>query len=221
MTRHSARRQRLASLAVLAPFFLASSLSSAASSPHARNTVFPSESPAIAGSPEPTAIRVLVVYYSLTGNTEKMAKAVSQGAEKVPGATVLTKTVNDVTASDLKSADAIVLGSPTYYGDMAGPMKTFIDDWYLKHAVSLVDKVGGAFSTGKLETGGKEHVIYSLIIAMMGAGMIVAGPLEDSFGYPTPGVSALDPVNEAALKEARGLGERVAGVARRIKTGVR
>jgi NAD(P)H dehydrogenase (quinone) len=148
-----------------------------------------------------------------------MAKAVSQGAEKVPGATVLTKTVNDVTASDLKSADAIVLGSPTYYGDMAGPMKAFIDDWYLKHAVSLVDKVGGAFSTGKLETGGKEHVIYSLIVAMMGAGMIAVGGFEDS--WPVPGVSALDPVNEAALKGARGLGERVASVARRLKAAAR
>jgi NAD(P)H dehydrogenase (quinone) len=175
----------------------------------------------MAGSAEPKVIKVLVVYYSLTGNTEKMAKAVSQGAEKVPGTTVLTKTVSDVTAADLKSADAIVLGSPAYYGDMAGPMKAFIDDWYLKHAVSLVDKVGGAFSTGKGETGGKEHVVYSLIIAMMNAGMVVAGPIEDSFGYGTPGVSALDPVNEAALKEARALGERVAGVARRIKTGVR
>jgi NAD(P)H dehydrogenase (quinone) len=162
-------------------------------------------------------VKVLVVYFSQTGNTEKMAQAVAEGAQKIAGAKALTKKVAGVSADDLKTADAILLGSPTYFGDMAGPMKTFIDDWFLKFEVSLVDKVGGAFSSGGGETGGKEHVLYSLVIAMMNAGMVVAGPLFEGWGMV--GVSALDPVNDAALKECRALGEHVAEVARRLKSG--
>jgi NAD(P)H dehydrogenase (quinone) len=166
-----------------------------------------------------TEVKVFVVYYSQTGNTEKMAKAVVQGAQKITGVTAFAKKIAEVSAEDLKIADAILLGSPTYYGDMAGPMKAFIDDWFFKFGVSLVDKVGGAFSSGLGETGGKEHVLYSLIIAMMNAGMVVAGPLSEGWG--TVGVSALDPVSDVALKECQALGEHVANVARRIKSGER
>jgi len=160
---------------------------------------------------------VLVVYYSVTGNTEKMAQAVAAGAQKVSTVNVLVKTPDKVTEDDLKNADAILLGSPTYYGNMSAQMKAFIDDWFLKYQTSLVNKVGGAFSTGADESGGKEHVLYSFVIAMMNAGMIIVGPLEGSFG--TVGVAALDPVNEAALKEASALGERAANIARQLKNG--
>ncbi len=211
------RLWRVARTAALAAFIGSLFLPSAASARTLPKTPHPANSPALAVSREPT-VSVLVVYCSATGNTEKMAKAVAQGAQKVPGTTVSVKTVKEVTASDLTAANAIVLGSPTYFGNIAGPMKVFIDDWFFKYKVPLIDKVGGAFSTGAAETGGKEHVIYSLVIAMMNAGMIVAGPLESSFGVA--GASAVDPVNEAALKEARALGEHVADVARRLKTEV-
>ena len=171
-----------------------------------------------ARSPAQTpAVTVLVVYYSVTGNTQKLAAAVAQGAQKTPGTTVLTKNVSEASLADLKAADAIVLGSPTYFGDMAAPMKAFIDDWHLKHKVSLVDKVGGAFSAGSDETGGKEHVIYSLNLAMMNAGMVIVGPVHDRYGMA--GVSAREPVDEAALEYARSLGGRVAAMARRLKIG--
>ena len=73
-------------------------------------------------------VKVLIVYYSGTGNTEKMAMAVSEGAKKVSDVTVVTKKVSEVAKEDLTSADGIILGSPTYYANIAGPMKTFIDD---------------------------------------------------------------------------------------------
>ncbi len=94
-------------------------------------------------------------------------------------------------------------------------MKAFIDDWWLKYKLPLIDKVGGAFASGGGETGGKENVIYSLNLAMMNSGMILVGPLEDGFGQS--GVSALDPVNDKALKECRDLGQRIASVAQRLK----
>lgn len=172
-------------------------------------------SSAVKATSEQSKINVLVVYYSATGNTEKMAKAVVEGAKKIPGVEAVAKTPDKVIEADLKTADAIVLGSPTYYGNMAGPMKSFIDDWWLKYQITLIDKVGGVFATGGSETGGKEQVIHSLITSLLNAGMIIAGPLEGPFGMA--GVTALDPVNETALKEARSLGERVANVALRFK----
>ena len=160
-------------------------------------------------------ISILIVYYSLTGNTEKMAQAAAEGAQKIPGVNVLIRTVEKTTEVELKGADAILLGSPTYYGNMAGQMKSFIDDWWLKYRINLANKVGGAFSTGGGQTGGKENVIHSLIIAMMNAGMIIVGPLEGPFGLP--GASALDPVDKKGLDEARSLGEHIAKVAQRFK----
>ncbi len=179
-------------------------------------------SPRILDAPDSiksTGISVLIVYYSATGNTEKMAHAVAEGAQAVGSVEVMAKTPDKVTEADLKTADAIILGSPTYFGDMASPMKAFIDDWWLKYRISLVNKVGGAFSSGGSETGGNEHVLYSFIIAMMNAGMIIVGPLEGPFGLA--GVSSLNPVSEKALQESRALGERAARVARELKSGGR
>lgn len=168
-----------------------------------------------AGYADLVKINVLVVYYSATGNTEKMAKAVVEGAKTIPGVEAVEKTPENVTEADLKTADAIVLGSPTYYGNMAAPMKVFIDDWWLKYQIKLTDKVGGAFATGGSQTGGKEQVVHSLITSLLNAGMIIAGPLEGPFGMA--GATALDPVNDSGLKEARALGEHVANVASRLK----
>jgi NAD(P)H dehydrogenase (quinone) len=160
-------------------------------------------------------INVLVVYYSTTGNTEKMAKAVVEGAKRIQGVEAVAKSTDEVIEADLKNADAIVLGSPTYYGNMAGPMKTFIDNWWLKYKINLTDKVGGAFATGGSRSGGKELVVHSLITSLLNAGMIIAGPLEKPFG--TAGATAPDPVDDSGLKEATALGEHVAFVASRLK----
>ena len=71
------------------------------------------------GSAQQVKTNMLVVYYSVTGNTEKMANAVVEGALKIPGVDAVARSVDRVTENDLKTADAIILGSPTYYGNMA------------------------------------------------------------------------------------------------------
>jgi len=177
-------------------------------------------------TPSSEEIRILVVYYSLTGNTEKMAEAVAEGARSVPGATVMTRRVEDVTREDLLAADGIVLGSPVYYANMAGPMKSFIDDWGLRFNVYLGDKVGGAFATGGEQTGGQQHVVVSLLLAMMNNGMIIVGPVhrQGNIRFGTFGASAQTSppdagIGDSELGEARKLGKRVASVARRLKPG--
>ena len=172
------------------------------------------------------AVKILIVYYSGTGNTEKMAMGVSEGAKRVTNVVVVTKKVSDVTKEDLVSADGIILGSPTYYANMAAPMKKFIDDWAFKYGTYFGDKVGGAFATGGDKTGGKEHVVISLLLAMMNNGMIIVGPLYEQEGtkYGVFGASAVTDrpkkgVNEDELDDARLLGERVATVAKRFRGG--
>jgi NAD(P)H dehydrogenase (quinone) len=170
--------------------------------------------------------RVLVVYYSRHGNTEKMAVAVAEGARRAQGVEVVLKKVQETTRDDLAAADGILLGCPTFFANIPGVMKTAIDDWNWKWKVDFTDKVGGAFSTGGGQTGGKEHVVVSLLLFMLSNRMVVAGPLySDAEGkdvWGEPGSSAmtgpLDPgVSPAELDGARRLGERVARLAKKMK----
>jgi NAD(P)H dehydrogenase (quinone) len=178
-------------------------------------------------SPKPATAQILVAYYSLTGNTEKMAEGVVEGIKRVRGATVSLKKVDEVTKEDLQASDGIILGCPTYYGTIPGKMKVVIDDWSWKFKVDFTDKVGGAFSTGGGQAGGKEFVVVSLVMFMLNNRMLVAGPLysNDRTGSVWGEVGAaamtgpLDPgVGEGELDSARRLGARVAHLAARLKS---
>ena len=98
-------------------------------------------------------VKVLVAYYSLTGNTEKMAGGVVAGSSVCLEPTATLKKVDEVAKEDLESADAIILDCPTYYGNIPGKMKVVLDDWAWKMKVEFTDKVGGAFSTGGGQVG--------------------------------------------------------------------
>jgi len=170
--------------------------------------------------------RVLVVYYSRHGTTEAMAQAVAEGARRVAGVEAVLRKVEAVTKDDLAAADGILLGCPTFFANIPGVMKTAMDDWNWKWKVDFTDKVGGAFATGGGQTGGKEHVVASLLLFMLSNRMVVAGPLySDAEGkdiWGEPGSSAmtgpLDPgVGPGELDAARRLGERVARLAKRLK----
>jgi len=176
--------------------------------------------------PETPPVRVLVVYHSRRGNTEKMALAVADGAQRVPGVAVTVKRVQEATKEDLQAADGLALGSPTYFAGIAGEMKVVIDDWNWKWKVDFTDKVGGAFATGGGQTGGKEQTVVSLLLFMLNNRMVVAGPLyQDETGediWGEMGSSAmtgpLDPgVGDAEIDAARRLGDRVARLAKKLK----
>ena len=188
---------------------------------------------AAAGENEPgeasksRSVRVLVAYYSLHGNTERFAQGVAKGAQQVPDTVVAIKRVEDVSKEDLQAADAIALGTATYFANLPGKMKVVIDDWNWKWKVDFTDKVGGAFSTGGGQTGGKEFVVVSLLLFMINNRMIVAGPLyQDAEGkdiWGEAGASAmtgpLDPgVSEKELDAARRLGKRLATLAKKLRS---
>ncbi len=163
---------------------------------------------------------VLIVYYSMTGNTEEMARAVAEGVGSVDGAVAVLKTVDEVEKDDLIRADGIILGSPSYYANVATPMKNFIDKWYFDYELPLFDKVGGAFCSGGSRTGGQELVVISMLMAMMNNGMIVAGPLYEAWGtFGATSVTETPPhdgVDKYELGDCRLLGQRVASIAKRM-----
>ena len=176
---------------------------------------------------ESQKVRVLVAYYSLHGNTERFAQSVAEGAKQVPDTLVTIKKTKDVSKEDLQAADAIALGSATYFANIPGKMKVVIDDWNWKWKVDFTDKVGGAFSTGGGQTGGKEFVVTSLLLFMLNNRMVVAGPLyQDAEGediWGEAGASAmtgpLDPgVSEKELDAARRLGHRLATLAKKLRS---
>jgi len=90
-------------------------------------------------------VQVLVLYYSTTGNTEALAKAVADGARTV--AQVVVKRVDHATVQDLIACDAVAFGSPNYFGYMAGLVKDYFDKaWSVRSLVA--GKLGAAFTSG-------------------------------------------------------------------------
>ena len=169
-------------------------------------------------------ITVLVAYYSRTGHTKQMAEGVAEGANTVQGTAVVLKRVEEVTAEELFSADALVVGSPVYWANMAGPVKSFFDDWQLKFGVypdfKMRDKVGAAFTTGGQVSSGKELTLLTMLAAMLGNQMIVVSA-GGAFGASATTEGASPGVDAQELSQARLLGKRVALVASMIKRGRR
>jgi len=92
----------------------------------------------------PNLLKVLIIYYSQTGNTEKMARAIEEGAKSVVGIAVEVKYF--VKPEELAEADAVILGMPTYYHDIGMDMKNLLEGTS-KQEINLKGKVGAAFGS--------------------------------------------------------------------------
>ncbi len=156
--------------------------------------------------------KILVLYYSKTGNTEKMAQAVEEGVKGAGGEAVISKVKDIQDPGDLVNYDGIIVGSPTYYGILAAPMKDLLDKSIKVHG-KLEGKAGGAFASCGIEGGGSESTVLSLLQALLVHGMVVPG--FSKTGHYGP-VATGEP-DERALSECRQLGERVASLADKIK----
>lgn len=92
-------------------------------------------------------VKVLILYYSRTGNVEALAKAIASGVESVKGASAELRRVDYATVDDLISCDAVAIGSPNYFGYMAGLLKDFFDRaWSVRDKIS--SKPAAAFTCG-------------------------------------------------------------------------
>lgn len=145
-------------------------------------------------------MKIIIVFYSMYGHIYRMAESVSEGAKEVKGAEVkmyrVPETLTDdilkkmgaydiqkkftgidvCTVDDLVSADAIIFGTPTRFGNMCGQMRQFLDSTggiWAKGA--LVGKVGSVFTSSATQHGGQESTILSFHTTLLHHGMVIVG----------------------------------------------
>ncbi len=198
-----------------------------------------------------SGVAVLVLYYSRNGATAELANLVARGAEEVADARAVLRTVPPVapggagapavpdagppyaTLEDLERCDALALGSPTRFGNMAAPMKHFWDGTAAQwHAGALAGKPAAAFTSTASLHGGQETTLLSMMLPLLHHGCLLLGlpyteprlSTTESGGTPY-GASRWSGEGEPrALTEdegalARALGRRLAQTARRLAAG--
>jgi len=199
-------------------------------------------------------MKVVIVFDTRYGNTHKLAEAIAEGVREVRGAEVhlrrveITepediiqqhedwrkanerfKAVPQVTLEELAQANAIVLGSPTRYGNMTAAMMKLINSTGRLWAEGkLFGKVGAAFTSTSTPHGGNETTLITMLLPMYHHGMIVVTPgFGDPalFGAGSPygatsvsGPGADKPPTDSDLKVARFLGRRVAQVSKALSS---
>jgi NAD(P)H dehydrogenase (quinone) len=193
------------------------------------------------------ATRVLVVYYSLHGHVETLARSVAGGAESVRNTEVRLRRVPDIgdarpiersvveaTHDDVRWADGIAWGTPTRFGNMSAQMKQFLDSTGpLWQRGELEDKPAGVFTSTASIQGGHETTIVSAMLPLLHLGMIVLGTpygqnpqiltATETIGsspYGPGTIAGMDGSLEpkpADLQTARNLGARIARFAMAVK----
>jgi NAD(P)H dehydrogenase (quinone) len=154
-------------------------------------------------------MKVLIVYDSRSGNTEKMAHAVSEGVSE-EGVDVEVKRVNEASVDELPGVDGLILGSPVYYGLPTAKIKEFIDD-SVKYHGKLDGKVGGAFASSGGAHTGAETTVMALNEALFIHGMVIQG----TSGSNHYGAASVGAPEEKDIENCRKLGSRVANLVKK------
>src|SRR5262245_9638604 len=132
---------------------------------------------------------VLVLYYSVGGSVRELAELVAQGTERVPGAAARMRTVPKIPAAsapqsgppyaelaDLETCAGLALGSPTRFGNMAAPLKHFLDGTgELWRRGALAGKPACVFTSTASLHGGQETTLVSMMLPLLHHGMLVMG----------------------------------------------
>ncbi len=189
--------------------------------------------------------QVLILFYSRHGSTEKMAQFIARGVETINGAEAQLRTVPEVsttcesisddipetgapyvTLEDLKTCDALALGSPTRFGNMAAPLKFFLEQttelWF---SGAMIDKPAGVFTATSSMHGGQESTLLSMMIPLLHQGMIITGlPYSEAdllttksggTPYGPSHVAGADnnlPISDEEKRLCIALGKRLAGL---------
>ena len=196
-------------------------------------------------------MEILIVYYSRHGSVAQLARLVARGVEEVDGVRARVRQVPPVapvtqTAQppvpddgapyvelrDLHECAGLILGSPTRFGNMAAPMKHFIDSTPAEWASgALVGKPAGVFTATSTMHGGQESTLLSMMLPLLHHGMLIVGipfteaALNTTTSGGTPygashvtGLQRERPISDDERTLARALGRRVADVAKRLGT---
>jgi NAD(P)H dehydrogenase (quinone) len=160
-------------------------------------------------------MQVLILFHSRSGNTRRLAEAIAEGVKEVEGAIPLLKPVAEVEENDFVSSEAVIAGSPVYFGSMASELKSVMDR-FVGVRKKMENKIGAAFATSGDLSGGKETTMISIIQVLLIYGMIIVGdPLSATGHY---GVSCVGVPDATAKENGRKLGQRVAALAKKISS---
>ena len=194
---------------------------------------------------------ILILYYSRTGNTATLARQIARGIERVADMSARIRTVPPVstlceasadaippqgppyaTLADLEQCQGLALGSPTRFGNMAAPLKYFLDSTgALWQRGVLVGKPAAVFTSTSTLHGGQETTLLSMMLPLLHHGMLVLGlpyteaglTLTQSGGTPYgashfAGAGRSNPLSEHETQLAQALGERLARFAQRLSS---
>lgn len=156
---------------------------------------------------------VLVLYYSKTGNTRKLAAQIAEGVQSVSGVDAVMKSTQEVTKEDFVNAAGIIAGSAVYFGLMAADLKRVFDE-FVGVRKQVEGKVGAAFASSGFWSGGNETTMMSIIQCMLIYGMVVVGdPMSATGHYGAASVAAPDDKSSDIAKK---LGQRVAELCKKL-----
>lgn len=192
---------------------------------------------------------ILVLYYSRHGHVAQMANKLARGIEEVQGCEAMIRTVPPVsticeatapdipsqgapyvTQQDVQNCAGLALGSPTHFGNMAAPMKYFLDQstqlWLGGH---LVGKPAAVFTSSSSYHGGQESTLLSMMLPLFHHGMLVLGlpytepSLSSTTTGGTPygashiaGSQQQNPLSDDETELCRALGKRLADTAKKL-----
>lgn len=198
-------------------------------------------------------ISILILYYSRHGSTKAMAQAIARGIETLPNTEAVLRTVPAISANceateptipqegdiycsldDLKQCDGLILGSPTRFGNMAAPLKYFLDstiNTWLNG--DLIGKPAGVFtSTGSMH-GGQESTLLTMMLPLLHQGMILVGvPYSENHLHTTqtggtpygPSHTGIDKQSKLSIEETDicvNFGKRLANIASKLRSELR
>ena len=193
---------------------------------------------------------ILVLYYSRGGSVAQLARHIARGVEEVPGMQARRRTVPPVapvtataaapvpdegapyvTTADLAQCAGLAIGSPTRFGNMAAPLKHFIDTLGAEWASgTLVGKPAAAFTSTASQHGGQESTLLTMMLPLLHHGMVIVGiPFTEAAlnttrtgGTPYGASHVAGPGDDPQPSEeekllARALGRRLADTARKLQ----
>ena len=192
---------------------------------------------------------ILIVYYSRNGSIAQLARLIARGVEEIPGMQARLRSVPPVAAvtasaqapepdagapyatlADLRECAGVILGSPTRFGNMAAPLKYFIDSTAAEWASgALVGKPAAVFTSTATMHGGQETTLVSMLLPLLHHGALLVGipyteaALNATMSGGTPygashvaGTDGNRPISEDERNLARTLGRRVATIAAKL-----